>query len=116
MGHHVPYDPKMNLYADFYIKGAECAIIECKVRPSAANIAKGLGQCLWYRYNTHIKHFVLCMPEVHRDEWWFNYEQYKEFCRKYDIGFATEENVIDVLEEVVGSLDVFHKLSSHPLG
>src|SRR2546426_3981193 len=92
------YDPKDNLYADFYIDGEEQAIIECKAGASAAHIARGLGQCLLYRHNTRVKHFVLCMPESYRIDWHRHYWDYGELCKKYDICFATEKNVIDVLK------------------
>lgn len=111
--HDLPYDPKLNLYADFYISGTQQVIIECKMKPSAANIARGLGQCLLYRHSTRVKHYILCMPEFYRFDWAFNYWNCEELCKKYSIGFATEENVIAVLTELAGSLDVFHKLSEY---
>ena len=106
---HLPYDPKLNLYADFYILGKEQAIIECKLKPSAACIARGLGQCLLYRHNTRVKHFVLCMPAFYKINWGFNYWDYERLCRKYDVGFATEENIINVLKRLAGTLSVFDK-------
>lgn len=108
-----PYDPKMNLFADFYLGGAEGAIIECKPRPSAAHIASGLGQCLLYRHNTRVKHFILCMPEHYRFEWGFQYWDYERLCKSLGIRFATEENVIGVLKDLAGSLDVFERESQH---
>jgi len=108
---YLSYDPKRYLRADFYIGGAEQAIIECKVKPSAASFARGLGQCLLYRHNIRVKHFVLCMPESYRIDWGYHYWDYEELCKNNGIGFATEENVIEVLKRVAGSLDDFCKLS-----
>jgi hypothetical protein len=108
---NIPYDPKLNLYADFYIWGKERAIIECKLKPSAATIARGLGQCLLYRHKTGAKHIVLCMPEFYKFDWGFNYWDWEHLCKKYDIGFATEENLLDVLKSLAGSFNVFSKRS-----
>jgi hypothetical protein len=106
---NISYDPKLNLYADFYIPGKEHAIIECKIGPSAKYIACGLGQCLLYKHNTRAKHIVLCMPAFYRMDWHFNYWDYEKLCKKYNIGFATEENLITVLTGLAGSLNVFAK-------